>query len=71
MFGIYDILTFRINPRYGEVVYIQILGWSRSYSVSFQGDLFPQLPHMQNWIFELSCFCSYFLSFPLIGLMGG
>ncbi|HOG04813.1 MAG TPA: DUF4271 domain-containing protein [Paludibacter sp.] len=58
MFGIYDILTFRINPRYGEAVfYIQnSLDGLRSLPVSFQGDLFPQLPHMQNWIFGVILF---------------
>ena len=73
MFGIYDILTFRANPRYGEAVfYIQnSLDGLRSLPVSFQGDLFPQLPHMQNWIFGVILFLFVLLSFPLIGLMGG
>jgi len=58
MFGIYDVLTFQVNPQYGEAVpYIQnSLDGLRSSPVSFQGDLFPQLPHMQNWIFGVILF---------------
>jgi len=58
MFGIYDVLTFQVNSQYGEAVpYIQnSLDGLRSSPVSFQGDLFPQLPHMQNWIFGVILF---------------
>ena len=53
MFGIYDVLSAQVYPRCRETfLYIQS-AWVglRPLPVSFQGDLFPQMPHMQNWIF--------------------